>query len=134
MPEFEYTSIKHMEPRPGRNYATDYYKQTVDEYHLLQAHVEAVAVEIMSERDRCKDTYQWTTEPLKRFKRSTRGQYYSLLDIVTDMVAQLAQHKDIPSGILGRWNRLFVDTRWDCVLVQHATDRTTIFQDLFDRG
>jgi hypothetical protein len=134
MPEFEYTSIRQMEPRPGRTYATDYYKQTVDEYNLLRAHVYTVAAEIMSERDSNRDTYIWTAEPLKRFKRSTRGQYYSLLDIVTDMVAQLAQHKDIPSGILGRWNRLFEGTRYDILLVSQATDRTTIFQELFDRG
>ena len=85
----------------------------------------------MSERDSSQDTLLWTSEPLKQFKRSTRGQYYSLIEIVTDMVAQLASHKDIPSGILGRWNRLFEGTRWDIVMVLEAQDRTTRFQELF---
>ena len=131
MPEFEYTSIRQMEPRPGRNYATEYYKQTPTEYNLLRAHVYAVAAEIMSERDSSQDTLLWTSRPLKQFKRSTRGQYYSLIEIVTDMVSQLASHKDIPSGILGRWNRLFKGTRWDIVMVLEAQDRTTQFQELF---
>jgi hypothetical protein len=131
MPEFEYTSIRNMEPKPGKNYATDYYKQTEQEYNLLRAHVYRVAAEIMSERDSSRDTLEWTNRPLKAFRKSTRGQCYSLIEIVTDMVAQLASHKDIPSGILGRWNRLFEGTRWDIVMVQEATDRTTLYQELF---
>ena len=131
MPEFEYTSIRNMEPRPGRNYATDYYKQTVQEYNLLRAHVYSVAAEIMSERDSSRDTLLWTSAPLRAFRKSTPGQAYSLIEIVTDMVAQLASHKDIPSGILGRWNRLFEGTRWDIEMVREATDRTTRYQELF---
>lgn len=132
MPEFEYTSIRNMEPRPGRTYATDYYKQTVDEYNLLRTHVYRVAADIMSARDSSRDTLRWTGEPLKAFRKSTRGQAYSLIEIVTDMVAQLADHKDIPSGILGRWNRLFADTPWTIEMVREAQDRTTLYQELFE--
>ena len=132
--EFQYTSRKEMEPRPGVRYATTYYKQSLTEYRLLQQHVHWVAKEIMSATDADSDLRIWSAEPLKAFPKSSRRQHYSLMEIVTDMLTQMAQHKDIPSGILGRWNRLFEATAWDIRMTSGTPARPTTFGQLFDSG
>ena len=130
MSEFQYTSIKKMEPKPGVKYATDYYKQTNSEYSLLKAHVANVAREIMRVCDYDLVLNDWIYSPLKRFPK-TKGKY-SVMDIVTDMIDQVVKNKDIPSGMLGRWNRLFEDTEWDIVMTTEVPVRgKTTYGELF---
>ena len=122
MSEFQYTSIKKMDPKPGVKYATEYYKQSPSEYALLKAHASTVASEIMRVCDYDPVLNEWVHSPLKKFPKS-RGKY-SVMDILTDMIDQLAKNKDIPSGILGRWNRLFAGTEWDIVMTTELVNRS----------
>jgi hypothetical protein len=130
--EFQYTSRKEMPPRPGVNYATTYYKQSLKEYTLLRHHVYQVAAAIMAECDSDSAIYAWWTTPIKSYRKSTRGQYYTPSEIVTDMVEQLSRQNDVPSGMLGRWNRLFADTAWDIRMTSGTPARPTQFGALFD--
>jgi hypothetical protein len=132
--EFGYTSRKEMEPRPGVRYATTYYKQSLQEYTRLRQHIYQVAAEIMAICDSDASYQLWATTPMKSFKKSVRGQYYTPMEIVTDMVEQLTKQKDIPSGMLGRWNKLFADTKWDIYLTSGTPARETQFGQLFDAG
>jgi hypothetical protein len=132
--EFQYTARKEMEPRPGTNFATTYYKQSLAEYTLLRQHIYQVAAEVMAICDSDASYQLWATRPLKSFRKSTRGQAYTPLEIVTDMVEQFAKQKDIPSGMLGRWNRLFADTPWDFRLVSGVPARPTVYGELFESG
>lgn len=132
MPEFQYTSKKQMEPRPGVKYATDYYKQPLSEYRLLSRHVAQVATEINRICSTSPEWAMWCVSPLKAFPK-TVGKY-SLMDIVTDMLEQTIKEKDVPSGMLSRWNRLFHDTEWDIVMVtgKPARVKDTKYGDLFN--
>jgi len=131
MPEFHYTSRKEMEPRPGTNFATTYYKQTQREYTRLRAHIYGVAAQIMAACDSDLDVYRWWTQPLRGYKKTTGG-CYTPAEIVTDMVEQFAKQKDLPSGLLGRWHRLFEGTAWDIELTSGVPARETTYGDLFD--
>ena len=133
MPEFHYTSRKEMEPRPGTRFATTYYKQTQREYTRLRAHIYAVAAKLMAECDSDLDVYRWWTTPLKGY-RKTQGANYTPCEIVTDMVEQFVKQKDLPSGMLGRWTRLFAGTPWDIELVSGRPARETTYGELFDSG
>ena len=130
-PEFHYTSRKEMEPKPGTNFATTYYKQTQQEYTRLRAHIYRVAAEIMALCDSDLDTYRWWTTPLKGY-RKTAGANYTPSEIVTDMVEQFVKQKDLPSGMLGRWNRLFADTDYDIRLVSGRPAVETTYGQLFN--
>jgi len=132
-PEFHYTSRKEMEPRPGVRFATTYYKQTQAEYARLRQHIYRVAAEIMAACDSDLDTYRWWTTPLKGY-RKTAGANYTPSEIVTDMVEQFVKQKDLPSGMLGRWNRLFADTDYDIRLVSGRPARDTTYGELFDHA
>lgn len=130
---FYYTSRKEMEPRPGVRFATTYYKQTQSEYALLRAHVYRVAADIMAACDSDLDLYRWWTTPLRGYKK-TAGANYTPSEIVTDMVEQLVKQKDLPSGMLGRWQRLFADTLWDIDLEQGNRQRENSYADIFVTG
>ena len=124
-----------MPPRPGRAYATQYYLQPRLEYDRTHLHVIEVARAIIQVTDTDPEWNAWCGQPLRAFARSQRGRYYSLMEIVTDMLTQFSLGRDIPSGMLGRWNRLFEHTPWDIVMVDHAVEHTeppTLFQELFD--
>jgi len=124
MPEFQYTSKKTMEPRPGVKYSTDYYKQPLAEYKLAVRHIQYVASEIMRVCSYDPELAKFSMTPLKGFPK-TVGRY-SLMDIVTDMLEQTIKERDIPSGMLSRWNRLFHDTEWDLVMVTGTPARSSL--------
>ena len=131
MSEFQYTSTKQMDPKPGVKFATTYYKQTQSEYALLKAHVAEVVSEVMRVCDYDLVLNAWIHEPLKKFPK-TKGKY-SVIEILTDMIDQIAKNKDIPSGILGRWNRLFEGTEWDIVMTTELVNRNkTTYTELFN--
>lgn len=134
MAEFQYTSRKQMEPRPGVKYATTYYKQTLKEYTRLRAHIYRVAAEIMAVCDSDSDYYRWATTPMRSFKKSVRGEYYTPMEIVTDMVEQFAKQKDVPGGMLGRWQKLFAGTAWNIELTSGQPAKETTYGQLFEAG
>jgi len=65
-------------------------------------------------------TYAWIGEPFKGFPRQGKQANYSMMSIVTDLTRQIISGKDIPSGMLSRWNRMFKGTPWDLILTKEA--------------
>jgi hypothetical protein len=136
MAKFKYKSTKELTPKPGVTYSTTYYQQRTEEYQRTRQHIIAVVTEISAVSDLDKDLAVWILEPLKGFPRTQRQPNYSLVDIVTDMLGQVEARKDIPSGMLGRWNRLFYDTEWDIEMsheYQSGAADPEVFNDLFDQ-
>ena len=110
MATFGYTSIKKMTPKDGNKFATDYYKQTKSERDRVVKHIDAKCAEIQSMYDKGLITADQLSQPMKQFPRTGKQPNYSVADVVSDLKDQLANGKDIPSGMLGRWNRLFEGT------------------------
>lgn len=106
MAKFIYKKIKHMTPREGVKYATDYYKQSVAEYSRLDKHIREACETVVNEAVK-SNLLDELEQPLTGFPRTQRRPNYSALDIMRDMLEQINHERDIPSGMLGRWNRLF---------------------------
>jgi len=130
MAKFKYKTTKQMQPREGVKYATEYYKQTPKEYTRLDEHVRRTmeTVVLAADRDGMLDELD---KPLTGFPRTNRRPNYSAMDIMQDMLDQLDHQKDVPSGILGRWNRLFEEN--DDFRIDMEEDRppNPVFNELF---
>lgn len=106
MPKFGYQSTRKMDPKPGRTYATEYYKQSRSERERTYQHV-LRTIKSVGERAAENDGWDALKTPMKGFQRRETKGAYTPLDVMGDMLEQLEAGKDIPSGMLGRWNRLF---------------------------
>ena len=106
MPTFKYKNLRRMTPRDGVRYATEYYKQTPAEYTKLCEHVEWAMGDILLALDSIGQAAV-LEQPLRKFPRTNSRPNYSAFDVMNDMREQLAMQRDVPSGILGRWQRLF---------------------------
>ena len=105
MATFKYRTERKMDPRPGVKYSTTYYKQSADEYKRLQNHIEDTVRQI-EHHARESGIFDQLKEPVKSFRKESK-EGYTTWEIVTDLRDQLRAGKDLPSGMLGRWNRLF---------------------------
>jgi hypothetical protein len=131
MAKFKYKETKQMEARDGNPFATVYYPQTLEQKTATYKHAVMVAKETVRVCEKDPDLADWVKQPLKKFKRTGGKPNYTSEDIVQDMVKQLDTDKDIPSGMLGRWNRLFEDTAWDIELEQETAEPKNLFNDIF---
>ena len=77
-------------------------------------------------------TYYKQTQP--EYTRLRQHIYAVAAEIVTDMVEQFVKQKDLPSGMLGRWQKLFANTDWDIALVSGVPAKETNFGQLFEAG
>jgi len=130
---FKYRQTKVMEPRDGNAFSTTYYQQSAEEIARTYQHVLTVAREIVRCCENDPSLKEYVQSPLKGF-RKLRADNYSLEDIVGDLLKQLDLGKDIPSGMLGRWNKIFQGTDWDIELVQEYSSvkvSPSLFNDLF---
>jgi hypothetical protein len=130
--KFGYTHRREMEPVPGRKYSTVYYRQSASERRRTQAHVERVIQRVGEKALENPGAEEALLQPMPRFqRRETRGAY-SPVDIMSDMLGQMQSGKDIPSGMLGRWNRLFDGTGLEIDMVlESELPAATQFDDLF---
>ncbi len=110
MAKFGYTSRRKMDPVPGRKFSTEYYKQSCKEQKRTQQHVDGLLKRFGEEALADPEALDAITAPMKKYPRKESDGYYSALDIMGDMSTQMNSGKDIPSGMLGRWNRLFAGT------------------------
>lgn len=133
MAKFKYKKIKHMTPKEGVRYATDYYKQSVSEYSRLDEHVRTVMETVVREAQR-NNLLDELERPLPGFPRTNKRPNYSALDIMSDMLDQLNKEKDIPSGMLGRWNRLFDDNTDFTIDMEEEQLPNPLFNKLFHEG
>lgn len=127
MATFYYRSRRTLEPRIGTRYATTYIKQDAAEHQRLQNWLVQIAEDILAISDVDMDCALWFITPMPDFRKSTRGQYYSPQDILTDMIDQLAHGRDLPEAMLGRWNRLTEGTPWQIELLP-SSDTKPQFQ------
>jgi len=134
MANFYYHSTKEMEPRQGVRYKTTYFKQNKDEYQRVLAHVQLVCQEILDLYHKEPNWEIWGEQPLQGFPRTNKQPNYSLNQMLTDMLTQLIQGKDIASGILGRWQRLFEGTDYAVNLYEGARPHinTDVWTDIFN--
>ena len=107
MPKFGYLSTRDMEPKPGRKYATKYYKQSKSERARTEEHIQKTILAVGEKALENPGLEQALLEPMSGFQRAETKGAYSAVDVMNDMLTQIQAGKDIPSGMLGRWNRLF---------------------------
>jgi hypothetical protein len=110
MAKFGYTSKRKMDPINGRKYSTEYFKQSPRERSRTQQHIDRCLQELGNLALADEESMAAIKAPLPNFKRKETNGYYSVLDIIGDMSDQMQKGHDIPSGMLGRWNRLFAGT------------------------
>ena len=130
MPRFLYRSTRTMEPRPGVNYATVYYKQSPAEHERIKEWFADRAQEIMEVCAIDPGIDHWYSSNLPRFKKSQRGQYYTSEELLTDILGQLMRGNDLPDAMLNRWNRWCDGTPW-CVELQDQARPTPGYRNLF---
>jgi len=132
MAKFGYRTLKRLDPRPGRSYATEYYQQGSDERARTEQWIARAVERVAEVADETPGGWEELARPLKNFRRRETQGHYSALDIMTDMLQQLTDHKDIPSGMLGRWNRLMKPYDLEIEMIPEAAlPDTTTFQQLF---
>ena len=131
MAKFKHKPVKQMDARDGNPFATVYYPQSLSEKTRTHQHTIMVAKETIRCCDKDPELADWIKQPLKKFKRTGGRANYSYEDIVGDLVKQLDEDKDIPSGMIGRWNRLFEGTDWDIELEEETAQPKNLFNDIF---
>lgn len=120
MPQFTYQTRKTLEPRAGVSYATVYIRQSTAEHTRLLNWLIQIAEQIYGACEINASLDDWFSSPLKPFRKSQRGKYYSAEDLLTDMITQLNSGKDLPESMLHRWNRLVESTPWEIDLVEES--------------
>lgn len=117
MAKFGYLNRREMEPRPGRNYATIYYRQSASERRRTQRHIEQTIQDLADRAGETPDGLEALTDPLPGFRRRESQGNYSAVDVMSDLLTQMQSGRDIASGLVGRWNRLFAGTGREIDLV-----------------
>ena len=130
MPRFVYQTTRTMEPRPGVNYATTYFRMTEMQREAMTLWLASIGRDIEQVIQSDYEWYAWLNQPLKGFRKSKRGEYYTALEMLTDMLGQLVAGKDLPEAMVGRWNRLCSGTPWSIELTDQARP-TPAFARLF---
>jgi hypothetical protein len=132
MAKFGYTSRRKMDPVVGRKFSTEYYKQSRKERARTLSHVDRVLQQLGEQALSDPEALTEITKPLKSFARKETQGHYSALDIIGDMSEQMHSGKDIPSGMLGRWNKLFANTGLEIDLVpEQELPPTNTYDSIF---
>lgn len=130
MAKFKIKAVKQMDPRPGKKYATEYYQQSQRDYDETFKFMLDKMQQLLDAQDRCYPNENVLDQPLRGFPRTSNRPNYSATDIMMDLVSQYRAGKDWPSGMVGRWNRLFEDyPEWQLEFVEHidANNFNTLF-------
>lgn len=130
--KFGYTHRREMEPRPGRKYSTVYYKQSARERARTLQHVETVIQRLGDRVLENPGAEETLLEPMPGFQRRETKGAYTAMDVISDLFEQMRSGKDIPSGMLGRWNRLFAGTGLEIdMVIESELPPPTEFSQLF---
>jgi hypothetical protein len=106
MAQFSIRETRVMAPRPGQRFSTTYFRQTTAEYQRTYEHIQRTAHEIMRAVE-WSNAWPDMQAPLRGFPRTDHNPNYSAEDIIVDLLTQYQAGRDWPSGMIGRWNRLF---------------------------
>ena len=113
MATFTYKYKQEMDPIGRNPYKTIYIKQSHHEHARLKNWLVSIAEQILGACEINASAAEWFTAPMREFKKSRKGQYYSPEELLTDMITQLAQGKDMPQSMVDRWNKLCQGTAWE---------------------
>ena len=128
MAKFKYHTLKKMDERDGNKFSTTYYQQTLKQKAEVYKHCRDIAETLSTMTD--TDTITWLNSELKGNRRKD-GTCYTPQDIICDMVLQLEADKDIASGLLGRWNKIWAGTDAEIELELEQKPPKNRFGDLF---
>ena len=124
MAKFGYTARRIMDPIPGRKYSTEYFKQSARERSRTQQHVDQQLERVGNHALSHPDLWEQFNRPDTDYPRDRKlgnQDCYSMADIMADMCDWIHRpNQDIPSGILGRWNKMFKGTGNEIVMVPQA--------------
>ena len=134
---FIYHSQKSLAPRPGQKFATTYYQQTPADRQRVIEYCQTI-IQTCLEEFAAHGNLEVIHDPLPGFPRTGGRPNYSFWDIVQDLNDYLVRGHDIPSGMLGRWNRLF-DLNPDFQIhletqAQRSHREQASYRALFDRA
>lgn len=106
MATFQVKNIRKMTPRPGVTFSTEYYQQTQRDYDATAQWLITKIESIVQAAEKANDM-KVLEQPLKGFKKTTSKDNYTAMEIMMDLLQQYKLGRDWPSGMVGRWNRLF---------------------------
>lgn len=129
MATFTYKYKQEMDPIGNNPYKTIYIKQSHAEHHRLQNWLIQVAEQIIGMTEVNASAAEWFSSPMREFKKSRKGQYYTPEELLTDMIGQLAQGKDLPQAMVDRWNKLCRDTAWEILLEPTKQPKSHVHPD-----
>jgi len=125
MATFTYKYKQEMDPIGDNPYRTIYIKQSHHEHARLRNWLVEIAEQIIGTCEVNASAAEWFTTPMREFKKSRKGQYYTPEELLTDMIQQLALGKDLPQSMVDRWNRLCQDTVWEIHFSQSSQPKTS---------
>ena len=105
--KYERTGTRTMDPRPGVKYATVYNRITASTRRRMRKELLEITDEIVDECERQSDFP--IIYPLQGFPRTEGRENYTAAEIMSDILNQLKDGKDIPDAMVYRWNKLFQD-------------------------
>ena len=117
---FRYHSKKEMAPRGNNSFSTTYYKQHPHQITESKKMLADICEFVYEQMETDPEYAEFMTMPLKGFKRENKPNY-TPDDIITDMMQQYLDNKDLCSGMLGRWNRLFKGSEYEIELEEEIS-------------
>jgi hypothetical protein len=129
MATFTYKYRQEMDPIGNNPYKTIYIKQSHHEHARLKNWLVQVAEQIIGACEANASAAEWFTSPMREFKKSQKGSYYTPEELLTDMIQQLALGKDLPQSMVDRWNRLCQGTVWEIHFEQSSVPKTHVHPD-----
>ena len=143
-----YQKLEKMDPRPGVNYSTTYYKQSEEQRKKLSDFFKAKCKEIGVLVKTHAEVEVWLFEQDKRFKRDkkspAKNKYKTPAELITDIIGECdgtykngTKLKDFAVAPIERWNKLFAGTSYEVEMVEQygiKPNSSKTFNILFDQG
>lgn len=138
--EFHYTKTHKMEKRDGVNYATTYYKQTLEQRKALVKHIYKSSKELVEALDADPEMMRWARETaLKGFPKTGKQKNRTCWEIIEDLVCEAqgkrrdGTPKDFAQAPIERWNKLFKDTDYEFDMTQRQPfEKGRVSSELFE--
>lgn len=132
MTQFVYQTTKTLEPRGTNKFATTYYQMTERERQRVVEHMRTTMIRCLKEFQDLGNL-DVIHEPLPGFPKTRQQPNYNFWQIVGELYDYVLAGRDIPSGMLGRWNRLFGDNPEFQIELVSVMEQQQAQADKFDR-
>jgi hypothetical protein len=136
--KFYYKLQVKMAPREGQQYATTYYKQTLEHRQQLTRHIRECIKDMADYLESNPEALAWAQNTsLKGFPK-TRGQKNrTMWEIMTDIAQEAQGHtrhgvpKDYAQAPIDRWNKLFAGTEYEFEM-REGSPEGELFNKVFE--